>query len=461
MADVFDNIKLVAPDAEVACLCDAPEPTIGNLKNLMEARSDALRVAGTVFLLVDGSKVCFRGLVRLLQSTSSATIVIPVLMEEFSVANRVALCEKIATLVQNGADDVVVLPATLADLHMTIAVSLAKGTVHRRVASNLEGKLRNATKQADELFWQSAHKILPDFPAEQTNMIEIPRQRVGNFVLVEKLGEGGFGEVHKCQNMETGVCWAVKVLPKRNIKSICQLQQIAMEYSVLRRVNHPNVVSGSDFLHGVKNLYLIMELAGSTTLEKTIRAEGERGLPWARAQKLLFQIASGVARLHEGIAHCDLKPENITISKDGCAKIVDFGQAVDITLEVPVLKRPRGTMPFIAPEVMILSPHWDPTSCDLWQVGVILFEVLCGIGSFEDLMVWAGIDFHSLSQLRVCEEELQVRFAETAKVKTLAVVRSKCDVATPAFATQLLADMLQLQPAARLPASSMVSRLIF
>jgi serine/threonine protein kinase len=323
----------------------------------------------------------------------------------------------------------------------------------------LEVKLRNARIQCDQLFWQTAHEILPEFPEEQTAMIEIPGQRVGNLILVGQLAEGGFGKVYKCQNMETGVFSAVKVLPKRNVKSRCQLQQIALEYSVLRRVSHPNVVSGSEFLHGVKNLYLIMELAGSTTLYNTIRAEGDKGLLWARAQKLLFQIASGVAHLHESIAHCDLKPENISVCKDGCVKVVDFGQAADVTLEVPVLKRPRGTMPFIAPEVMILSPHWDPISCDLWQLGVILFEVLCGIGSFEALMGWGGIDFRSLSQLRVCEEELQVHFAKTAKVNTLAVVGSLCDLATPAFATELLADMLQLTTTARLPASCMASRL--
>jgi serine/threonine protein kinase len=202
-------------------------------------------------------------------------------------------------------------------------------------------------------------------------------------------------------------------------------------------------------------------MAGVTDLYKRVRAEGGSGLPWTVAQTLLFQIASGVAYLHEeeGIAHCDLKPENIAISEDGCAKIVDFGEAVDVTSEVSALERPRGTMPFIPPEVLLLSPQWDPIACDLWQLAVIHFEILCGIGAFEKLMCWGKPDFRSLPRLRRCAEELMLCFAEAAKANTLATVPEMCDLATPPLATELLSDMLQPTTTLRLPASSVVSRL--
>jgi hypothetical protein len=164
MTDVVGVIDLVAPHAEVACLCDAPEPTIGNLKNLMEAAAtDALKNAGTAFLLVEGSELCCSGLVRFLESNLIVGVVIPVLMEKFSVTNRAALCEKVATLVQNGADDVVVLPATVADLHMTISISLAKGTAHRRVASNLEVNFEMRPSNAINCFGKPPMKFCQDF----------------------------------------------------------------------------------------------------------------------------------------------------------------------------------------------------------------------------------------------------------------------------------------------------------
>jgi hypothetical protein len=428
----------------------------------MNARTDAIEEAETAFLLVQGSELCFSEMCHLLKRNLGGGVVIPILMEQFTFANSAALCNKIATLVQNGADDVVVLPASAAELTMTFSTALAKGSAHRRVASNLERKLRNANKQCNQLFWQAAHEILPGIPEQQPEMVEILGARAGNFALKGLLAEGSFGEVHTCENIETGDRYAVKVLSKRNIKSQSQLQKIATEYSILSRVSHLNVVSGLQFMHGVKNLYLVMEIAGQTTLYKTVRAEGDKGLPWARAQKFLFQIASGLAYLHEeGIAHCDLKPENISIAKDGCAKIVDFGEAVDVTSEVAALKSPRGTMPFIPPEVLLLSPQLDHIACDLWQLGVIHFEILCGVGSFQQLMDWGEMDFHGLHQLRRCAEELMILFAESAKANTLAAVPEMCDSATPSCATELLADMLQLSTSMRPSASSVASRVDF
>jgi hypothetical protein len=258
MADVCDAIKSVAPDAEIACLCDTAKTFVGNLKNLMDARVDAIEEARVAFLLVQGSEDCFRGVSHLLASSFSGGVIIPVLMEQFAVASCAALCEKITTLVQNGAADVVVLPANADELALTFSTSLAKGFAHRGVANALGKQIRNSTKQCDQLFWQVAHDILPGFPQQQPYMVEIPGQRAGSFSFRGLLAKGGFGEVYKCANIETGEICAVKVLSKGRIMSSSQLQQIAMEYSFLQRVSHPNVVSGFQFLHGVKNLYLTM-----------------------------------------------------------------------------------------------------------------------------------------------------------------------------------------------------------
>jgi len=360
--------------------------------------------------------------------------------------------------VQHGADDVVVLPASVRDIGMTISASLAKGLAHRRALSDVQKQLRDATKQCDQLFWQVAHEILPEFPEERTHMHEIPERRVGNLALVGKLGQGAFGTVHKCKNVESGESCVVKILPKSCVKSHRQLQQIVTEYSVLRRASHPNVASGINFVHGVKNLYILMEMAGSRNLFRMMQAESARGLLWPKVNHLLLQIAAGMAHLHEkGIAHCDLKPENIAIGENCCVKIVDFGQAVDVTDEIPNLQNPRGTMPFIPPEVMCLSSEWDPIACDMWQVGVILFEMLCGNDSFVHFMDWRGKDLMSLDQLQQCAEELAAHFDESTKASTLTKVSSLCRESLPASAMELLTCMLELKPKRRLHAKDVES----
>jgi hypothetical protein len=460
MADVRDAINSVDPNAKVLCLSNKTTKMVDAVPNLMESPSEEVRTLtkhGIVFLLVEEGASCFCAAVEVLRNSG---LVLPVLMEQFAIEDAGLMVEKISVLVQNGAEDVVVLPRSAADLSTTISVSLAKGKAHRRIAIESETKLRNAANQCDKLFWQVAHQVIEEFPEEQFDMREIPDRQVGNLALVGKLGEGHFGAVHKCKNMESGETCAVKVLSKANINSHRQLQQITTEYSVLRRVNHVNVVSGLDFLHGVKNVYIIMEMAGPINLFKMMRAEGERGMPWPKVKSLLLQIAGGVAHLHEkDIAHCDLKPENITIGEDGCAKLVDFGQAVDVLEEIPELKFPRGTMPFVAPEVMRLSTKWEPIAGDLWQIGVILFELLCGNNSFVKLMDWTGRNLMSLPDLGERAEELEALFNGSTKASTLAGMSRMWSTPPPAAAMELLTDMLELTATKRLPASHVAARL--
>jgi aurora kinase len=462
MFDVHDAIRAVDPNAVVACLCSESRESIDDLPNLMEASTSYIRRTMTqdriVFLLVEDSVSCFCAAVELLKYDGG--LVLPVLMTQFASANASAMCEKISVLVDNGADDVVILPTRAADLNVTIAASLAKGKAHRKVANRLQDKIRGVTKQCDQLFWQVAHEMMTGFPEERQGLQEIPAKRVGNLALVGKLGEGNFGAVYKCQDVETGRTCAVKVFPKSKIDSHRQIHQITQEYSLLRMVSHVNVAAGLNFVHGVRNLYIIMEMAGQRNLFRLIRAGGEGGMPWPQLKPLVLQIADGVAHLHDkSIAHCDLKPENVTITEDGCAKIVDFGQAIDVNEEIPELKVPRGTMPFVPPEVMRLSAQWDPKAVDLWQIGVTFFEMLCGNSSFVELMGWSGKNLMSLTLLPERAGELVDRFNESTRGSTLAAMSGMCTTPPPSFAMTLLTDMLEPMPGRRLPAHDVTARL--
>jgi serine/threonine protein kinase len=301
---------------------------------------------------------------------------------------------------------------------------------------------------------------MEDFPEERPNMQEIHGKRVGSVDLIRKLGAGAVGQVYECQHTESGNSCVVKVLPKTLIMSHRQLNQITMEYSILSRVSHTNVVSGLNFVHGAKNLYMFMEMGGPTNLYKMMQAEGRRGLPLQMVKNFHLQIADGLAYLHSNnIAHCDLKPENVTISEDGCAKLVDFGQAVDVAEEIPVLEAPRGTMPFTPPEVMRLSPQWDPIAGDLWQVGLVFSEMLCGVDSFVRLMDWRRLNLMNLHLLPQRADEIAARFSETNKRRSLAQMSQMCATTPPSSVVEVLHDMLEVSPKRRLPATCIVSKL--
>jgi hypothetical protein len=458
MVDVCEAIKSVHPDAEVACLSSKGEKIIDSLTNLMEATFEEVRRlirARTVFVLVEESPSCLRAVAEVLTRYPSyrGGVVIPVLMEQFSNDNSAVIRKKITSLVESGADDVVVLPSSAADLCMTIMASLARARAHYTVKLDLEKKVSNASKQCDELFWKIAHDIVPAFPEERRNMDEFSEKRIGNLSVVGKLGEGVFGIVLKCRNMESGKSCAVKVLPKAKIHSHRKLDEVMMEYAVLQKVSHENVVSGINFVHGVKNLYLLMEIAGSTDLFKTIQAEGAKGMSWPKAKSWFLQMAAGLAHLHElDTAHCDLKPENVAISDAGCVKIVDFGLAIDVTGEIPELTVPRGTMPFIAPEVIDLVSQWDPIAGDMWQLGAILIEMLCGNHSMVKLMKWDKQRLNSFQHLAEHAENLRVRFNESAKDGTLAEISRMCSAPPPPCSIQLLASLLEISPTKRLAA---------
>jgi len=273
---------------------------------------------------------------------------------------------------------------------------------------------------------------------------------------VRKLGEGAFCTVHKWEDRAKRISGAVKIFPKSQIHSATATVQIATEFAMLQRLKHPNVVAFQGAVQGMLNLYLFMEMGGSRNLFQVIAAEGkEMGLSWSCTKGFFAQIASGIAYCHEmRVAHCDLKPENVVISESGWAKIVDFGQSLDLAEQVDALQSPRGTMPFTAPEVMLLKADWNPRAADVWSFAVIVVEMLCGVHAFVRLMGWVGRDLMIVSKLTQRANDLQIFFAKdetNAHANALAIIAGRCREQPPEFVIHLLGKMLEFRPENRIP----------
>jgi len=204
------------------------------------------------------------------------------------------------------------------------------------------------------------------------------------YQLLEKLGEGAFAAVHKCQSKSTGVNFAVKVIDK--LKAGNDMESIGREVSILQQLQHPNVIRLQNTYDNGDNLYLVMEIA--TGGELFNRIAEKVSYQEADAIPLVRQLISAIHYMHgKGIVHRDLKPENLLLSNDkddATLKVADFGLSKMVDAEI-LMATACGTPTYIAPEVLQAQPYGPEV--DMWSVGVITYIILCGYPPFyaEDL----------------------------------------------------------------------------
>src|SRR5690348_12369613 len=148
---------------------------------------------------------------------------------------------------------------------------------------------------------------------------------LGHYRILEKIGEGGMGEVYRALDEHLGCDVAIKVLPPGAIHDESARQRFHKEARALARLNHPNIAIVHDFdtQQGVD--YLVMEYIPGTTLSQKLATAG---LPEKEIVRLGAQLAEGLFAAHEhGVVHRDLKPSNLRLTTDGRLKMLDFGLA--------------------------------------------------------------------------------------------------------------------------------------
>src|ERR1700757_46402 len=149
--------------------------------------------------------------------------------------------------------------------------------------------------------------------------------RLGPYEIQESLGAGGMGEVYRSRDTRLNREVALKVLPQAFGSDPERLARFQQEAQAVAALSHPNIIALYDVGEQDGTRYIVSELLEGGTLREKMNAGA---LPLRRVQDYALQIAHGLAAAHgKGIVHRDLKPENIFISKDGRAKILDFGLA--------------------------------------------------------------------------------------------------------------------------------------
>jgi serine/threonine protein kinase len=211
-------------------------------------------------------------------------------------------------------------------------------------------------------------------------------ESLGPYRILDKLGEGGMGEVYRARDTKLGRHVAIKVLPRDFARDSERVQRFEREARLLAAVNHPAIAT----IHGVEDAdgtpALVMELVEGPTLAEKL-AKGR--LPVAEALSIARQIAEALEAAHaRGVVHRDLKPANIKLRPDGPVKVLDFGLAKafadrsdgalsQMSTMMATDLQPgliMGTPAYMSPEQARGEPVDQRT--DIWAFGCVLYEML-------------------------------------------------------------------------------------
>jgi len=224
-----------------------------------------------------------------------------------------------------------------------------------------------------------------------------PGTRLASYEITALLGAGGMGEVYRAHDWKLGRDVALKVLSPRlvgNHDAVARFEQEARSASSL---SHPHILHiydvGTADVAEESVRYLVMELVDGVTLSEKIR---DRASDLPQLVDWIVQVAEGLAKAHAaGIVHRDLKPDNVMVSSDGYAKILDFGLAKLLETrdaapdaDTIVGSSPRstpgmvlGTANYMAPEQAQGRPA--DARADIFALGCILFEAAARVRAFE------------------------------------------------------------------------------
>lgn len=224
---------------------------------------------------------------------------------------------------------------------------------------------------------------------------------LGHYLIQSKLGEGGMGEVYLALDTRLGRKVALKILPVELASNQDRMRRFTQEAKAAAALNHPNIAHIYEIGEHDGTSFIAMEYVDGYTLRQLIH---ERHTDLAKLLRWLQHVAEGLAKAHAaGIVHRDLKPDNIMITREGHAKILDFGLAKLIEPQSLSGQRPNdfsevatalmqqhstpgavlGTVGYMSPEQAQGKVNEIDHRSDVFSFGCILYEAITGRKAFE------------------------------------------------------------------------------
>ncbi len=219
---------------------------------------------------------------------------------------------------------------------------------------------------------------------------------IDHYEIIRMLGHGGMNRVYLAKDTHNQQEVVLKIPNDDILGNVAVFERYKREAEIGNRINHPNVQHLFNVNEKRSQEYLVVEYIKGRTLRAVLEDSAPQLLPSAEALRITMQICDALSYCHDhGVFHRDIKPENIMIEEDGNVKIIDFGIALlegarRVTWRG--LSGTVGTPDYMSPEQ--LKGERGTAASDIYAVGVMLYEMLCGHTPFEGENVFAVMNQH-------------------------------------------------------------------
>jgi serine/threonine-protein kinase len=225
-------------------------------------------------------------------------------------------------------------------------------------------------------------ETLISFLSDDAQVDPLVGQRVGGYLVMDRVGRGGMGTVYRAEQVDLQRIVALKVMSDEHTRDKDFVDLFIHEARAAAKLNHPNVVQVYDVKRHNSLYYISMEFVSGGSVQDILNRQ--RKMPVGQAVQIIAEAARGLEYAHKkGIVHRDVKPDNLMLSDAGMTKIGDMGLARGLNEKVGPEEETSviGTPHYIAPE-QVLGEQADFRS-DIYSLGATMYRMLTGVTPYQ------------------------------------------------------------------------------